>query len=337
MSIDSSKIQLPPRVRMDCYRMALYPILKYYNAAGADLLMILSDSQLSYQNKLVCNKIEYIPLTQLLRDLKIVYSFFNSSCKTEILTVVKKALDNDCFLIACLDIFYYSPFYPVYQKLHTVHGIPIYGYDDNKRVFHTIDADYLESFERTFLEISYEDLVNSTIGYCNLKKAPAIQILKSIDPDRLLRGQDIREKYVIEYSESVHTSRRADYQLEMNDFFHYISDFAFSESEMINFSMQSYQYIDQFINDRMLEYYGKPYIFQNIHHLQELDMKIVEKCNYIRAIMYRTIYTREYRKKSFEKFPDYFKSIISLENERLDFISTFQWENNINYYNDTKC
>ena len=110
------------------------------------------------------------------------------------------------------------------------------------------------SFERTFLEISYEDLVNSTIGYCNLKKAPAIQILKSIDPDRLLRGQDIREKYVIEYSESVHTSRRADYQLEMNDFFHYsnscIEELMTSSNLLSSSSSGTFATISPFLNTK---------------------------------------------------------------------------------------
>lgn len=334
MSINFSKVKLPPKIRMDCYRMALYPILKYYNL-DAELLLIAKKANLGYEEKLICKESECINIGKMFNDFGIESLFMNLVNKEKVMSVIKTAIDNDCFVICFMDVFYYSPFKSIFQKTHTVHGIPIYGYDDEKRVFYSIDSDYMESFNRVFAKVPYDDIINSVIGYSNLKKSFNIQVLKKDDSKTIpsFSVDSIRQKYATQYGERINLTEYNKYGEELKSLYNYISVFCTSEDEMIKFSKQSYKYIDQFINARMLEYYGMPSIFENIDDLQNFNYVTVEKSNFIRSIMYRTVYTGEYRQKSFEKFPECFNSILNNEKKRLEFMNTFQWENNIKPFN----
>ena len=70
MSIDRLKVKLPPHVRMDCYRTALFPILEYYNA-DPNLLMISSDAKFSYENELKCDEERCYQYNDIFRDFNI--------------------------------------------------------------------------------------------------------------------------------------------------------------------------------------------------------------------------------------------------------------------------
>ena len=168
-----------------------------------------------------------------------------------------------------------------------------------------------------------------------MKKSFNIQVLKKDDSKTIpsFSVDSIRQKYATQYGERINLTEYNKYGEELKSLYNYISVFCTSEDEMIKFSKQSYKYIDQFINARMLEYYGMPSIFENIDDLQNFNYVTVEKSNFIRSIMYRTVYTGEYRQKSFEKFPECFNSILNNEKKRLEFMNTFQWENNIKPFN----
>ena len=329
MSIDVLKIRLPPKVRMDCFRMALYPILKYNNA-DADLLFISRIEYLEYKEKLMSACIECIDLGELLCDFNIENHSLVLNDKEKILELIKKVLDNDFLVICFLDVFYYSPFKATFNKIHTVHGVPIYGYNDKKSVFYIIDSDYLASFNRVFLEVSYHDIVDSMIGYNDLKHFSNIKIYKKSENNKDVKSKkSIREKYAFEFKKKtsgIAFTQSVDFFDSVND---YISFHCTTEKEMISFCKETYGSIDQIINARMLEYYGVPFIFKNISTLQDLDAKIVQDSNYIRAIMYRTVYTGEFRKGSFENFPRFFQSIFVNEKKRMEFMYKFKWEDNI--------
>ena len=330
MSIDRFKIKLPPHIRMDCYRTALYPILEYYEA-DPDLLMILNDAKFVYESELKCETERCYQLNDMFQDFNIKKMAIEVPNDMDILSFLKSKLDNDCFLICFLDVFFYSPFKAVFQRFHTTHGIPIFGYNDDKKVFYAIDSDYMESFERIFIEVPYDEMVKSVVGFYNLKNMPAIHVLYK-DTENLVHPlplNEIRRKYAINFGNMFSSDRYNNYNNEMAEFYNYIFDNASYENEMIDFSRKFYTHIDRFINARMLEYYAMPRIFDDITTLQRIDATIVEKCNFIRAIIYRTNMAKQYRKQSFERFPEYFNIIFEKEKERIAFLKSFCWKKNI--------
>jgi len=90
-----------------------------------------------------------------------------------------------------------------------------------------------------------------------------------------------------------------------------------------------YPSIDKFINARMLEFYGLPIIFKNLEYIKKVNMDIINKANLVRGIMYRTHYSQEYRKSSFERFEECFEEIFNNEQKRLEFMLGFNWKHNI--------
>ena len=333
MGVDVLKVKLPPRVRMDCYRMAIYPILKYYGL-DADLLFIKNDSTLGYKSELYIDEIECYNMEDMLNDFNIEIIPLNVINEKEIISVIKRAIDDEIFVICLMDVYYYSPFRAVFHKLHTVHGIPVYGYNEEKKVFYVIDSDYLESFNRTFLEVSYEDVINSVIGYSRMGRSFNIQLFVRTSNKEIPLSlmKEIRIKYAIQYGKCIDQEKYNGYVNEFINLYNYICTSCSSEKEMLNFTKKSYKYIDKFINARMLEYYGMPFVFKNIESLRQFNYITIEKSNLVRSIMYRTLYTGEYRKESFEKFPSCFEVILNREISRLDFINSFKWVDNIQMF-----
>ena len=66
----------------------------------------------------------------------------------------------------------------------------------------------------------------------------------------------------------------------------------------------------------MLEFYGLPIIFKNLEYIKKVNMDIINKANLVRGIMYRTHYSQEYRKSSFERFEECFEEIFNNEQKR---------------------
>lgn len=318
---------------MDCYRMALYPILKYYDL-DAELLFVANNLELGYKEELFVDETVCINIGDLLCDYNIEIQALTLKDKKDITSVIKSAIDNEYFVICLMDVFYYSPFRAVFNKIHTVHGVPLYGYNDEKRIFHIIDSDYLESFNRTFLEVPYEDIVDSVIGYSNFGNSYNIKLFKKDNGKVISKSlmKAIRKKYAVQYGKCIDQEKYNGYVNEFRDLYNYICTFCSSEKEMLNFTKKSYKYIDKFINARMLEYYGMPFVFKNIESLRQFNYITVEKSNLVRSIMYRTLYTGEYRKESFEKFPSCFEVILNKEISRMDFINSFKWVDNIQMF-----
>lgn len=173
-------------------------------------------------------------------------------------------------------------------------------------------------------------MINGIIGYKKLKKASAIQVLIQKDESQidLPPMVDIRKKYISIFMKNQYIDEY-DPVHEISQLCNYLDMNSSSEKEMIDFSIQHYKYIDQFINARMLEYYGIPRLLDSTEHLQQINMLAIEKSNFIRSIMYRTVYTREYRWQSFKRFSEFFHVIADCEKERLDFFHNFQWEKNM--------
>ena len=115
MSIDVSRVKLPPKLRMDCYRTALYPILHYYGC-DADLLLIAEGVLLQYNEKLTCAAIPFFSDEELLEDFDIDQTFLRFDRKEEVVPSLTRALDKGFFAVCLLDIYYYSLFRSVYQK-----------------------------------------------------------------------------------------------------------------------------------------------------------------------------------------------------------------------------
>ena len=309
--------------------MALYSIFKYY-CLDADLLNIPINVMLKSKNKLSIDDSEVIDCSSLLYDLGIISKWISLNNKQEIISVLKRAIDMGAVAICRIDCYFYSQFHALYHTAHSVHGVPIFGYDTNRQIFNTIDSNYYEDFSKIPLDVSFDDIADSTIGFGDFKKMPNVQIIKKdphINGDNLL----IRKKYVNIFASKINDIlKNCDFIVHgLDDTINYIKNWYSDPDKMMSFCWENYPTIDKFINARMLEFYGIPRVFVNIDDLQKLNLDTVNRLNLIRGVMYRTIYAREYREKSFEKVLECFQKIDRNERQRIHFMCNFNWENNI--------
>lgn len=78
--------------------------------------------------------------------------------------ILKQLNKNRLIIIPC-DCYELSYRTDMYHKLHSLHYILIYGYNDKNKSFYTIDHDYLNSFQYKKKLIKYIDIENSFIAY----------------------------------------------------------------------------------------------------------------------------------------------------------------------------
>ena len=180
-------------LRMDCYRLSLYPILKYYNC-DADLLIISNNLMLKKGKPLFAETTQFIDYNKLISNMGIGQMVGVLKSKEMIINTLRKCIDQGGVAICFIDCYYYSPFRAVYNKSHVAHSIPVCGYDDENQVFYAIDYNYFENFSRTVVSVPYDDLSDSMLGYIELKNLPNIQIMKIKYQN--LDYQDIRYKYI---------------------------------------------------------------------------------------------------------------------------------------------
>lgn len=328
MSEKIIKLPLPPHVRMDCYRYALYPILDYYGAYPY-LLYLSDDAMLNYNNVL---KIEYrylYDIKEFFGDVGIDVSYWSPSNQDEIISIIKSSLDQEKLIICFIDLFHYSLFPSLYHKRHSNHSVPIYGYDDDKEIFYIIDSDYMESYERTYKSVPYEDIAKGLLAY--LERYPnfkgALQVYhksKEVSMRFPHKYLSIFERFWLD-----NTEYYAELIENFEIFCQRINGCYDNETEMINLSSNIYIHMDKYINHRMMEYYGYSFVFKGIEAFLYIVEEIIEMSNFIRAILYRTIFTHEYREMSFKKCNEYFQNIMKNEKKRLLFMQSFDWKNNI--------
>ena len=103
-----------------------------------------------------------------------------------------------------------------------------------------------------------------------------------------------------------------------------IENNCFDEKILSKFLCQYFISFNDFVKNRISEYYGISQIFSNAYKLLKIDEKIVEKGNYIRSVFYHAFYAKEIRKEMMEKSLDYIRGIIDLEIKRYNLLKKLQ-------------
>lgn len=128
---------------------------------------------------------------------------------------------------------------------------------------------------------------------------------------------DFFYKYVNLYHD-IYINNKTAFQESINSLERFVEYFNnnFKNQELIMKSVSSlYLSFNRAINLRHLEYAAFKEIFCGIEDtLQCLD-KLIELYNYVRAVMYKTSYTKQYREISFEKCGEMMYDIVSLEKD----------------------
>lgn len=298
--------------RLDCYRHALLPALNYFNKDIRPFLLS-KIGRYTYNNSLDFVEVELMRYKLAFKYLGINDEYFYLTNKT-IKENICSLIDNGKFVIVYLDTYYYSHFPSSYKNFHSRHGVLVYGYDLKKDIFYTIDTDFVESFEGKNIIIPMEDVIfahEKMIEHYNMKDF--VETIENYDDKK----GSFFEDYICYYS-NYYLNNWEKFSDSINDLYLFVSEFGnvlSCEEAAMKYASQLYIAFNRAINCRHLMYSTYSYIFDGIGHILECLDCLIDELNYVRAVMYKSIYSREYRRVSFEKCFELMKKIVSREEE----------------------
>lgn len=304
---------------LDCYRSAVAPILKYYNV-DYKLLFLQRDLYLKYDEKLDCEQYDIFSLSDFFDDVGVLRSYVTDESQ-DIISTIKSSIDHNRPIIAFFDSYYDDTFPAVYNKTHSRHACPIYGYDDEN--FFVIGNDYVGDFKRIAKTMSIKTVHNCIEGYKKLyNNVPCIQIFSRYT----VNDENYRDKYSNKYINfyCYHNADIMKHLLSLREYVNFFENNCFDEKIALKHSCQSLIMFNDLVKIRISEYYGISRVFPNTYGLLKIDESIVEKGNYIRAVFYHAFNTKEIRKEMLEKSLNYIRDIIDLEIKRYNLLENFR-------------
>lgn len=304
-------------LRMDCYRQALLPIITYYKKSVVPIL--LSDYLFYGGGPGTINTYNYqvADLGAAFNDLGIVVRRLVVE-KENFVETICNCIDMGTPVASYLDSYFNPNYSSVYQNNHSNHCVPIYGYNKDANTFDIIDSDYIEDFKRKSTTISFDDLERAFLSWSNLYNG-GDKIIFAFE-DIGLSVKDIDSVYVQKYSRMFSRCNR-DFSHHIDSFGRFVEWFSdnYSDEEIMLSKVNEFcRRITEIINGKLKEYYSYKDIFENIDEVYSNMELICENLNYIRAILYKTKFSKRYRERSFYNCISKFNEIVEQEKKQLE-------------------
>lgn len=319
-------------IRLDCFRQALIPIIIHYNKIYQPLLL-MNYVYLKYSDKLIfedhwvrnnCDSYKDIGIF-VCNDTVTVDDYINKICTY---------IDNDIPVISLMDLFYNKLYPSVYLSLHSKHGVPVYGYDKENKLFDILDADYVEDFRKKKCKIEFQTMIDCFIGWSHNYNRDNKYII-SITPITGLSWIDNIEKSVQLYRSLLDEPEVIESSKDLEIFYEWFLHEHNNEAVIMQAIGNICNCFNKVINGRLLEHDGYLEIFDSskiapiVSYLEEL----INEYNFFRAILYKTFYSKKYNGEYFERGVNSLNKILKLEKEHLDYIGKYLTLDNIHREN----
>ncbi len=147
-----------------CFKHQVLSALQSFNV---DILTYLTNTFYTYSykhNYLISKQIEFYSYSKNYKDMNIKM-LHKRILKDNLIHEIKKQLLKDRLIIVPCDCYALTYRKDMYHKLHSLHYILIYGYNDKNKRFYTIDHDYQNSFQYKNKMITYENIENGMNAY----------------------------------------------------------------------------------------------------------------------------------------------------------------------------
>lgn len=143
-----------------------HQLLTAFKSLNLDLRFYFSNFIYSYKTK--NNLLQAYPL--LFKSYSKKYKQMGVNIRhykkvKDIISDLKRKLTKNYIIILSCDCYGLSYRDDMFLKYHGIHYILLYGFDDKRKIFYGVDHDYKSSYEYKKKNISYEDVVNSSIEY----------------------------------------------------------------------------------------------------------------------------------------------------------------------------
>ncbi len=227
---------------------------------------------------------------------------------SEFIEEIKKQLSKAKLIIVPCDCYGLSYRKDMFNKLHSIHYLLIYGYDDNIKSFYTIDHDYLNSFQYKKKKVKYNDIENGFEAYKNnfyKKKDTLLYILyKTLNQKN---SSTTFTDNIIKYKEIMKNG-----QLALKHYIDIFEHLIKNETLFLKKIEKTYQNFILIRQHKERMKYQLQYCFKN-KRITNLFNKIIYEYTFIITILYKCYLTKKLNQNSLIKCLDKLNVIYSLE------------------------
>lgn len=298
--------------RLDCYRHALLPIVLHF---GADIRPFLFNKHggWTFNSKIDFEEVAFLRYSTML-DYVGLNREYKKVSENNIIEAICGILNGGMMSIVFIDTYNYKRFPASYLTFHSRHALPIYGYNKIQKTFNIIDSNYIESFSRIQTHISFDDLI-----YSHQKMVEYYNVDDYIE--MISKKNSINNMFFYDYIEAYHyfminnQPKHFQHLIDLQRFVNQFNESVTNPENIRSMVSSIYMAFNKAINIRHLEYTSTRMYFQNVDSILECLDKMLELYNYIRAIMYKYLYTGEYREVSIRKCSEMLESVVLCEEE----------------------
>ncbi len=306
-------IQPVKTLRANCFYQALFPAFCYY---GKDFSSLIINSFYTFRYDDVTHRLTLEMHKCLPDDI-----LFKSSG----IQLMKKKIDSDFIEIICnfladgklvivpVDMFELPNSNSTFQKIHSKHGVLVYGYNLERKVFYILDHDYINDYHYIKQCIGFDNLNNAYVSFIRqYHNTDGIDVIEGFNE----KNSRLAEKFLALYQKKVLQSTiLTDSIKNLKDYANIMNNHCGDEHLMLSLSGYGYNAFNGIINQRHLEYYyANEYLIEKAEICKKVE-KIIESYNYIRAIMYKTNITKIIREKTYINCCKTLDIVIQLESE----------------------
>ncbi|WP_432409055.1 amino acid adenylation domain-containing protein [Wukongibacter sp. M2B1] len=311
----------------NCFYNSLFPVLRYFNLS---IMSILINDIIIYEfQREKGDIIQYIPtrnIEKVIEDMNIEVSFKKHS--DNIIEDIITALDVHKPVIIWIDC-YYSPIRrDEYKKKHLAHTLLIYGYDESKKVFYTIEHTNQYSFNYRKRLISYSDLANGFYGFQRYYNREGFNAYYdfSYRGNFDLGRKELNESYIKdvfkcnfeENKEKIYSGLES-----IKQFREYFSSICKSEETFFNCIEEAIGKINSVINAKKVEVYRNNILFNDLKGPVKIMESILEQWILIRMTLMKLDHFKSYDKNHLDICLKQFTQIYCLEYMYNDILESY--------------
>jgi hypothetical protein len=144
-----------------------HQVLSALQSLNVNILTYITNTFYTYsykQNFLKSQQIQFNSYSKNYKEMNIKM-LHKKNIKDPIIQEIIKQLNKNRLVIIPCDCYGLTYRKDMYNKLHSLHYILIYGYDDKNKSFYTIDHDYLNSFQYKKKLVKFIDIEKGFNAY----------------------------------------------------------------------------------------------------------------------------------------------------------------------------
>lgn len=233
-----------------------------------------------------------------------------------------ESIANNHAVIIWVDCFYESIRLDTYNKIHWPHTLLLCKYDEERRVFKTIEHDHIENLTYKECEIGVDDVFNCYKGF--IENYQVSSDMPTYFDFEVSKADGFKNRNIID-KKSIISSYKINILGKMGDildgldflkeFTHNIKKILCDEEVLKSEANLLISNLNIIISSKQVERYKIARLFKDDFNLRELICKIIDLWISLRNVLIKYTYTYVYYKHKFCLIAEQMDDICNLENE----------------------